>query len=64
LLQSKKFGVRCAPFADRGDFFQDQTTMNRTHFRQPSALPTTPKRGADACGLRADYRRDAGTPID
>jgi hypothetical protein len=38
--------------------------MNRTHFEPQHAMPTTPKRGADACGLRADSSRDAGIPVD
>ena len=38
--------------------------MNRTHFEQRYALPTTPKRGADACAWRAGSSRNAGIPID
>jgi hypothetical protein len=64
LLQSKKFGVRCAPFADRGDFSKNETTMNRMHLTAQNVFPTTPKRGADACAWRADFSRDAGIPID
>jgi len=63
-LHSKKFGVRCAPFAAHGDFFRTKTTMNRTRIEPQYAMPTTPKRGADACGRRADFSRVAGTPVD
>ena len=38
--------------------------MNRMHLEPQYAIPAAPKRGTDACGLRADFSRDAGDSSD
>jgi hypothetical protein len=64
LLQWKKHGRKVRTLRRPRRFFRTQTTMNRTHPEPQNVMPTTPKRGADAFGLRALDRRDAGTSID
>jgi hypothetical protein len=64
LLQSKKFGVTCAPFATPAKPSPHETAMNRSHSPLPNTFRPALQRGAASYCPRVAGKRRGDDPAD